>query len=120
MNLFIRTREIRTVERKVLGRRGGAIVLAGPRGSGRSALLRALSTSVSLPIVSVRGSEVESSWPKSGLIAFLASLDATLGTNGEASVAELLRHGGSDSPHGISKVIEGELRAGQCGDFLVS
>lgn len=107
MPQVLRERELNDLLHVAHGTGPDTIVVTGSPGSGRSALLSAADKRSCVPSALVRANPSERSWKYSGLSAFLAAIDAALGTDLRSLACppddEL-------SPFHVAEALDGSLR----------
>lgn len=119
MAYFSRARELRRLIESVSASSSEPVAVIGPEGFGKSRLLTELAASSAIPVVTVRGSETEESWPYAGLTALLAQLDGVLGTSSLASISDLLPPQVESTPLSISQNLTARIRSVHHEPFLV-
>ncbi|MGP9681640.1 LuxR C-terminal-related transcriptional regulator [Brachybacterium sp. AOP3-A1-3] len=111
MAYFSRARELADLTEIVTADAPQPVAVLGPEGSGKSVLLKELAASSAMPVVAMRGSEIEESWPYAGLSALLATLDSVLDTNCLASISDLLHPGIGSTPQAISQSLYASIES---------
>lgn len=89
MNLVNRKRELSALKDVISDNGDLAMVVEGPEGFGKTALLNAVARLDSTETVFVRGSATEAMWAYSGVLALLSAIDALRGSSLQRQVGAL-------------------------------
>lgn len=116
MDLVSRLQEVQAVLEAIRGPKGQALALVGDRGSGKSSVLNAAADIDDMPVAILRGNLMETTWPLSGVSAFLAAVDDAQGSD---LLAVFQRGGVPESPFHLAQELVARLRDASMGRFVV-